>query len=355
MQGAADASRLGIFSALLLLVVGQSGCYVTRQALAFNDLFNSRQAVAKLKHDDSVAADLRTKLELVDAVLNYARGEGLEVGDAYQYFIDNRQYGVSYIVQASAADQLRAITWWFPIVGTVPYLGFFAKAERDAKAAQLEAEGYDVALGIAGAFSSLGYFADPLYASMLNSSDSELIHTLLHELIHRTFWAKDAVQFNENLAEYGAVLLTRAYLSRNRTAQELNEYEAVQIDRDLYREWLGRLHGALTDLYGHNPAMASSLLIQAKKQIFSEYLGAKLPSFHTDRYSGLASRPWNNATVLAASLYAPEPERFAAAYRCLPGQSFSAFLQKLAAAAEIYPDAFQALDSLCAGKHSSPI
>jgi len=108
---------------------------------------------------------------------------------------------------------LESITWWFPIVGRVPYLGYFSKADRDSKASELRTEGYDVYETGVGAYSSLGWFDDPIYSPMLRRSEADFAHLIFHELTHRTLWIRGSVEFNENLAEYAADFLLEKLLA----------------------------------------------------------------------------------------------------------------------------------------------
>ena len=203
---------------LLLL----SGCYVTGQAWHQNNLLNSRRPI----------------LLLLQEILAFAGQAGLNVRGAYRYYIELPQPVVSYLVYGAKADRLEAVTWWFPIVGRVPYLGFFDKGDRDDKAGELEAQGYDVYRGAAAAFSSLGWFEDPVFSSMLRRRSSALAHLFFHELTHRTYWAAGSAEFNENLAEFVAHRLTREFLEQKGSSQQLQRYEQVRRDRRLFKKWL---------------------------------------------------------------------------------------------------------------------
>src|SRR5690606_18969091 len=117
------------------------------------------------------------------------------------------------------ADRLEFVTWWFPVVGSVPYIGYFDKADRDAKATELKQQGYDVSVGGAGAFSSLGWFEDPIFSSMLDRGPADTAHLFIHELTHRTLWIPGSTEFNENLAEYVSYRLTPQYLRKTKRAE----------------------------------------------------------------------------------------------------------------------------------------
>jgi predicted aminopeptidase len=331
------------------VAVGLCGCYVSRQALHQNDLYNSRRPIEIVLADERTPAKVRDGLALTREILAYAKAQGLRAEGAYRYFVGTDEPYVSYLVQAAYADRLELLTWWFPVVGRVPYLGYFEKGERDAEADRLRAGGYDVSTSGVGAFSSLGWFEDPLFTSMVLRGRADLAHLLFHELTHRTLWVPGSVEFNENLAEYVGDAMTEQFLSGGAPgdAERLEKYRAKREDKELFRAWLVRLKAELTRTYARLGAAPRAQVLAAKAAVFERYLKApERPRFKAADFIG--SEPWNNATVLGASLYAPDPTRFAAARTCLGRPSLHAFLVALEAQLEAgAADGFAALDALC--------
>lgn len=335
-----------------------SGCYVLRSGLHHNDLFNSRRPVEDVVADPETSDELRRGLAFVGRVLDFAAGAGLNTAGAYGYFIQNDRSVVSYLVQAAHPDQLKSVTWWFPVVGRVPYLGFFDEKERDAKAAELSAKGFDVDLGMAGAFSSLGWFDDPIFSSMLGRQEGDLAHLFLHELVHRTVWIPGSTAFNEQLAEYIAEVLTNEFLKKNDMSRELERYQAKRHDRRLFHAWLQGLRGALEELYARRGELPREAVLARKQDIFERYQTKPVkPAFRRVDYVA-AGAPWNNAAVLASTLYAPDAGRFARAHACVgTDASVAAFLAALAARTSEFKgvaDPHVVLDGLCANAYSAP-
>lgn len=333
---------------IVMLATQLSGCYVTRMAAHHNDLFNSRRPVEDVLADPETPAKTKDALKLVRRVMHFAEGEGLNTKGAYRYLIETKEPVVSYIVQAAEPDRLEFKTWWFPVVGSVPYIGYFEKRERDAVAADLKAQGYDVNETGAGAFSSLGWFEDPIFSSMLRRGEADLAHLFFHELTHRTLWISGQPEFNENLAEYVATVVTAKYLLATGQSSAIPAYEAKRQDRILFSHWLKDLKAELTKYFADVKGKPRSEILKGKAEIFAKYQKAPLkPAFKVADY--VKDEDWNNAALLGASLYAPDLERFAKAHACLgKDKPANEFLSELKSRAGDVKDPFKALDGMCA-------
>ena len=346
-----------LWVALIAITPFFSGCYVLSQAFYQNSLMNTRLSVEKVIADKNTDQKVKKKLQKTRSILAFASKNGLNVEQSYNYYIPMQGPYVSHIVSAAHKDRLKSVTFWFPIVGSVPYIGFFHEKDRDAKAKELQEEGYDITKGGVSAFSSLGWFSDPIYKSMLRRSDARLAHLFFHELTHRTYWSIGSVKFNENLAEYVAMYLTRAYLAEIGAKKQLLRYDRKLVDKKKYKKWLKKLRSRLKENYQKDIPLKDKLT--QKSLIFKEFLTTYFPAFTTRYYKSLAKREWNNAVVLASSLYSPDTERFQKAHTCLKKRhemapvTIGQFLEALSEAEEEHDDAFAALDHLCLIKGSN--
>ncbi len=333
----------------LIIFLSASGCYVTRQAWHHQKLYSSKKSVSEVIDDPKTPSKTRNALESTQRALDFASTQGLKTSGAYVTYIETSKPVVSYIVQAAFKDRLELKTWWFPIVGSVPYLGYYEISERDAKALELKREGYDVTTGGVGAFSSLGWFDDPLFSSMLYRGHAELANLLFHELIHRTLWISGSTEFNENLAEYGAGFLTDQYFEKNQDDPSFIQYQIKMRDKDVFRAWVWDLHSTLKHLFETKPKPNDTILLKSKASIFQVFTSPpKRPKFEAVDYIG--QEEWNNATLLSETLYAPDKNRFAKAHSCFgENKKFGAFLEALRNAHNQSKggDAFKTLARLC--------
>lgn len=316
-------SRLLLF---IVLSTMTAGCYVLTLGYHQVALLSTRQDLAEVVKDNETSAQLREKLQLVVDILSFAKQQQLTVDDAYSKYIEVDRQAISYVVFAAETDRLKLVQWWYPIVGDLPYRGYFDVASRDQHAEELAKQGYDVWLSDVDAYSSLGWFSDPVYSTMLDRRLSSLAHLLFHELVHRTYWLKDHSDFNESIAEFVAYLMTGDYLLARNQPQEIDYYRQRWRDRKLYELWLSSLRDDLEQLYSgnHQP--------DDKKKLFTKHLDNR-PQFKAVDFIG--NRPWNNARVLVSKMYNIDLKKFSRVYSCLTQRqnfpttgSFLAFLEQ---------------------------
>ncbi len=335
----------------LSLVWLTTSCYTVEQAFRFNNTFNSRLPLKDMLDDPHLPTEKRAKLIVAVQAMNFARAQGLNVGDAYRFVIPEAQKAVSFSVQAAQPDRLELLTWWFPFAGAVPYLGYFQVEKRNAKAQELRDQGYDVSEGTVGAFSSLGWFSDPLYFSMLQRSDADLTQLLLHELVHRSFWSKGSAAFNENLAEFVSLHMTEIYLKSHHLEKDWLSLEESLKSQNIFRSWLLALKAELTALY-QKSELTREQKIAKKAEIIKSYQEEKFPPEIMKEYDLARKKPWNNASILASTLYLPDMQKFKAAYACLQPPTAGAFLAALRGSESRAKNADEALARICEWKPS---
>jgi len=191
---------------LVVCAVVMSGCgvgYLLRAGYAEARVLLGREPIAAMLGRSDVEPGLEARLRLVLAVRRFAADTlGLRVGDAYATFAAVDGEAPVWVVSAARRDRLEPYTWWYPIVGRLPYRGYFARAQAEAHARALEREGLDVDVRQAAAFSTLGWFADPLLSTTARVAPVPLVETVLHELFHATLFVSGEATFNESAAMF---------------------------------------------------------------------------------------------------------------------------------------------------------
>ena len=341
--------KLVTSAAIFAMMASLMGCYTIKQAVVFNNMYNSRLPIQKAAKDMKLSDQERKNLLKIPAILAFASQRGLNTEGAYNYYIRMNESVVSYSLQAARPLQMEFETWWFPIVGRVPYLGFFSKQERDQKAAELENSGFDVNLSGVAAFSSLGWFDDPIYTSMVADDEIEVVHLLLHELTHRTFWSSGSVEFNENLAEFVSGILTADFYKSRPSSDQLKSYLERREENRRFKLWLMAVRKKLETIYTDGSLSDDVKLLQ-KKQIIATAVGPDFPIFQSKNYQKLKEKSWNNAAILAHTLYLPATEIFERAFACFGRENVGEFLIQLKEFEKTFEDSFKALDHFCTSK-----
>lgn len=177
--------------------------YAGRQAYGqFNIIWNAKP-VEEILEDPYFPDSLKIKLKFIQEVRQYAIDSlGLKDTKNYKTLYDQKGKEVMWVVTASEPFRLKPKEWHFPVLGSVPYKGFFEEERAVRLKVQLEKEGWDVAMRNPGGWSTLGWFTDPILSKMLERDEGDLASLIIHEMAHATIFVKDSIDFNENLASF---------------------------------------------------------------------------------------------------------------------------------------------------------
>jgi predicted aminopeptidase len=245
------------------------------------------------------------------------------------------------LVSAAYRDTLKPYTWWFPIVGRVPYKGYFdfAAARREAK--NLAADGFDVYVRPSDAFSTLGFFNDPLLNTTLKGDTLSLANTVIHELTHNTFYASGQAPFNESFAMFvGARGAAAFFRSRGQEAAAAKLDAQWEDDKLLARFW-SRVIKSLDSAYAAHPSdrearifARDTVYARARTALISE-IGPALKTI-SPRYAERV--PLDNASLLARRVYASDLDVFDLIY-VREGRDLKRTIGRLIALAKSNPKA----------------
>jgi predicted aminopeptidase len=302
-----------LYSTILILwtalLTACSPVYVARAGIEQARILSRRQPIARVMESPATDAETRRKLDLVLQARDFAEHAlGLNAGQSYTTYSWVDSDTLLLVVSGSRRDRFQAYTWWFPIVGRVPYKGYFQHELAHREAARLEAEGYDAFVRPAGAFSTLGWFNDPLLNTLLRYDDVSLVSTVIHEILHNTVYIPGQVAFNESFASFvgdrGAI-----EFFCNRDGEESPRCRQARdgwTDNLRYAAFLSSLVADLEAVYRREDLTLQQKL-ERREVIFAgsrrRFVEEVEPDLLTRGYRGFLHRPLNNATLIGTRLY----------------------------------------------------
>lgn len=191
-----------LFVALPLFLSACNPAYVVRAAYEESKILLARRPIDEVIKDPSTPASDRDKLALVLKARSYGNTLGLNPKDSFTKFTKVDREVLAWVLLASKVDAFEPYTWWYPVVGSIPYKGYFEQADATAEAERLNARGYESWIRGTEAFSTLGWFNDPVLSTTLKNDEVQIVNTVLHESLHSTIWVQGQVDFNESMANF---------------------------------------------------------------------------------------------------------------------------------------------------------
>ena len=226
--------------------------YATAQGIGQLRIVWNARPISEVLTDPSTPDSISERLKFVGQVRKYAIDSlGLNDTKNYTTYYDQHGQEILWVVTACDPFQLKEKVWEFPIVGKVPYKGFFSPEKAKEEALIWKQNGLDVSVRNPGGWSTLGWFTDPVLSSMLTRSKGDLASLIIHEMAHATIYVKDSSTFNENLASFIGDEGARKFLidTYGKDSPEWKDYDQEEKD---YRKWTSHmLRGAdvLDSLY----------------------------------------------------------------------------------------------------------
>ncbi len=294
---------------LLCHCIASQPLYLFKQGKEQLKLLFSRKSIQKLLENPTIEGDFRTNLVRIEEIKSFAKEYlGLNTENQFIYYIDISGDAISYIVIACEKLSFKAKSYWFPIVGEVYYLGFFKEEDAKTYAEFLKTKNYDVKISKVQAYSTLGWFSDPIYSYHLKYKEEDLIRLLFHELTHNTFWLKNQNEFNENLADFIEVQGTIKYYEvkyKEEFQEKVNHFLSRLEEEKKLNEVFFEYKNKLNQIY-ENSKYSDEEKLRFKEEIINE-LRQKFKDnvfkfqFINTKY--LAEKHYNNADFVLISLY----------------------------------------------------
>lgn len=343
---------------LALVLLGAAACltcspgYVLRAGWEEAKILSRREPIARVIEDPRTTPDVRRKLELVLQAREYAKRRlELNAGESFTTYSWVDSDTLLMVLSAAHADRFAAHTWWFPIVGRVPYKGFFDFEEAYEAEAELAEQGFDTYVRPSGAFSTLGWFNDPLLNTVLRYPDVSLANTVIHELLHNTIYLAGQAGFNESYANFvgdrGAIdfFCTRDGEEAVTCAQAKDGWH----DNLLYGAFLSDLVVRLETLYARTDLERPAKL-REKERVLADArtrFGREVrPALRTGAYRRFEEEPLNNAVLIGTRLYYERLDLFESVFQRYRGD-LRATIAAINAAARASADTpFEAVEAL---------
>ena len=295
---------------LVALLGVTQGCYLARAAVEEARILAGRRPIRELIADPSVADSVKAKLRLVVAARRFAADSlGLNPGESFTTFTDIGRDTLVLVLSAARRDSLAGYSWRYPVVGRLPYRGFFELSDALEARRELEARGYDTYLRTSDAFSTLGWFDDPLLSTTLRHDSLALVNTVIHEITHSTFFPKGQAVFNESFASFvGARGAERFFRSRGSTEAAAMS-DAAWRDQKVLSAFWASLSRSLDSAFAAHPRSRERRLL-ARDTVYASARRALVdsvgPMLRTIGPWYAQRVPLNNAYVLARVVYAKE-------------------------------------------------
>ena len=323
--------------------------YYAQAAHGQGELVFHRRTVSAVVGDPATDPKLAARLRLAQQARRFASEKlGLPDNRSYTSYVDLHRPYVVWNVFATPRFSVDAVPQCFPVTGCVAYRGWFSEAAAKADAAKLQAGGDDVWIGGVPAYSTLGWFADPILSSMLDWDDDELDSTIFHELAHQLIYVKDDTAFNESFATFVQTEGLREWRQSRGLPPQDGRGQAMD---DAFTRLVLDLRDRLKTLYASgadDAAMAAGKQreIEAFRARYAQWRDRDWPNDH--RYDAWVAKPINNARLLPFGLYDQWLPSFAALFQ-RAGRSWPAFYAGVRALAKLPgPQRAQRLQALLA-------
>jgi len=239
---------------VLLWLMVQPSCqtaqFYTQAVSGQVEILRKSRPIPPILEDPATDPMLRRQLGSVQEIRKFASEHLTLPGDeSYGKYADLGRPYVVWTLYAAPEFSLEPKTWWYPTLGKLDYRGFFREDETEELAAKLRAEGYDVQTGGTEAYSTLGWFHDPVLNTFVEAADVDLAELIFHELTHRRIFRNGDTTFNESLANAVAEESVKRWLKHQGRTADLRKYEARLVRRAQFYDRIDRTRAELKALY----------------------------------------------------------------------------------------------------------
>jgi predicted aminopeptidase len=350
-----------VLAAGLLLTCLSGGCstvgYYTQAIGGQMELLRKSRPISDVLADPATTPELKTKLEHVVQIRNFAsEALALPNNDSYRRYADLKRRFVVWNVFATPEFSVQAKEWCFPFAGCVGYKGYFAEADAKSEGEALRKKDFDVYVGGVPAYSTLGWFKDPVLNTFIRYPETEIARLIFHELAHQLIYVPGDSVFNESYASMVEEVGLERWLAHEHNTELLGQFERTQHERAVFKELVRTTRARLADVYAsHAPApqkrKEKAAAFAAMKVAYDK---AKAEDPGLIGYERWFSQAPNNASLSAIALYTDRVPAFRAILR-EEGDNLNRFYGRVRALAKLTkPERDRVLDRYGSGAGSLP-
>ncbi|MEO9964675.1 MAG: aminopeptidase [Reichenbachiella sp.] len=275
---------------LLLIAIAQLEvvAYLYMQASGQLEVLWNARPIDEILKDQSVDSVLKDKIRLVDRVMLFAEADlGLKTDGLYKTLYDQKGEDILWNLSVCEPYQLKSVEWYFPIVGAISYKGYFNLDLAKEEGEKWKEKGYDIRIRPVNAWSTLGWFSDPILSNSLERSEGGISELFIHEITHSNIFISDSLSFNENLASFIGEKGARLFLAKEygENSEQYKSYIREEEDTQMFINYCLYGLNELNNLY----RSLDNSMPESDKRIAKEI-------FMTNWVSKLDSMPFNDTT-----------------------------------------------------------
>lgn len=276
------------------------------------EILSKSRRIDRVLEDPSVSPAVKKQLVAVQGIRRFASDHLTLPGDkSYGTYADLGRPHVTWVLYAAPEFSMKPKTWWYPLLGSLDYQGYFRESDTRELAARLKAEGCDVEVGGVDAYSTLGWFHDPVLNCFVDESDIDLAELIFHELTHRRLFREGDTAFNEGLATAFAEEGVKRWLRHQGRLKDLQRYQELLVKRDQFYRQIEVTRGRLETLYASG---RSEKEMRREKAATLKQLQDQLRVLRR-RWGGHGLESWlkgdlNNAHLVSVITYQDQGPRF---------------------------------------------
>lgn len=267
-------------------------------------IMNKREPIEKVLASSEVPEPTKQKLRLALKVREFVEKDlSFKPTQNYKTYVDLKRPYVTWVLIVSPKNDVEAHRWSYPVIGALPYRGFFSKEAVVEEAKDWDKDKYDTYIRGVSAYSTLGWFNDPLLSSMITGDDSDLVNLIIHESAHATLFIKSQADFNERLATFLGNKGTEIYYKKveGENSTTLKRIREEDIDEKLFSSFITEEIKTLKEWYKSHPDLKGrEERIKEINQRFGILYKTKMK---TDRFARFEKVDINNAFLASLNTY----------------------------------------------------